>query len=527
MTRRLTVVVDGAWPSAPVRETVSLEELRACVRSGRILRHLGRYREVRLCTHRLEALRRPYAAGALLRLLGRGPIVFQDTTGREVMIDRAERRRMRRRVLIDAKARAPLLAEAWAAADALLGSRGPVPPLNIDASPVYLRTDLIFGLVSGGSVGHIAGVLNNLDAFTGPPVWLTTDRVPTVRADIETHLVLPTGRFADFAELPRLAFNGTVSSVGERLLAGRHLAFLYQRYSPESYAGARLAKRRGVPFVLEYNGSEVWIARHWGRPMRYERLAARIELANLHAADLISVVSRAIGEDLVARGVPGEKILVNPNGVDPDRYNPAVDGEEVRRRYHLGTATVIGFIGTFERWHGAELLCEAFGKLLQCHPAYRSNVKLLLVGDGPRLPACRDVLVRMGAIDSAVFAGRTQQHEGALHLAACDVLVSPHVPNADGTPFFGSPTKLFEYMAAGRSIVASDLDQIAEVLNRDTAILVPPGDSGALSQALAALVANPELRGRLGGAARAAVVASHSWRHHTGRIIDALRERCA
>ena len=57
----------------------------------------------------------------------------------------------------------------------------------------------------------------------------------------------------------------------------------------------------------------------------------------------------------------------------------------------------------------------------------------------------------------AVLTGLVPQEDGPEHLAACDILASPHVPNADGTPFFGSPTKLFEYMAMGKGIVASNL----------------------------------------------------------------------
>jgi len=122
--------------------------------------------------------------------------------------------------------------------------------------------------------------------------------------------------------------------------------------------------------------------------------------------------------------------------------------------------------------------------------------------------------------------GRVHQAEAPRHLAACDVLVSPHVPNADGSRFFGSPTKLFEYMAMGRPIVASRLEQIGQALDHEeTALLVPPGDSEALVAALRCLLADPALRARLGAAARRAAEARHTWRRHTARIVEALADR--
>jgi glycosyltransferase involved in cell wall biosynthesis len=104
--------------------------------------------------------------------------------------------------------------------------------------------------------------------------------------------------------------------------------------------------------------------------------------------------------------------------------------------------------------------------------------------------------------------------------------VAPHVRNPDGSPFFGSPTKLFEYMAMGRAIVASRLDQIGEVLDGDqVAVLVEPGDPGALADALASLLDDPDRRCRLASAARDAAVRHHTWRAHTERIVAALEAR--
>ena len=110
------------------------------------------------------------------------------------------------------------------------------------------------------------------------------------------------------------------------------------------------------------------------------------------------------------------------------------------------------------------MLAEAFARLLVKYPALAGKVRLLLIGDGGKMPLVRDILQRSGAIGRAVLTGTVPQSDTPGYLATADIFASPHVPNPDGSPFFGSPTKLFEYMAMGRAIIASDLDQIGEVL---------------------------------------------------------------
>jgi glycosyltransferase involved in cell wall biosynthesis len=287
-------------------------------------------------------------------------------------------------------------------------------------------------------------------------------------------------------------------------------------------AGAWLADRLRRPFVLEYNGSEVWIARHWSTPLMFEGLATRIEEANLRRADLIVVVSKALRDEVVSRGIPTDRVLVNPNAVDPGRYHPAIDGGPIRFRLGLSERFVVGFIGTFGPWHGAEVLARAVRLVAERLPA----AHFLFVGDGSGMPAVREIIGRDGMRDRTTFTGLVPQDDAPAHLAACDLLASPHVGNPDGTPFFGSPTKLFEYMAMGKGIVASDLDQIGELLSHgQTAWLVPPGEPAALADGILRLAGDPTLRARLGEAARLTVERHHTWGAHVGRILEALVAR--
>jgi glycosyltransferase involved in cell wall biosynthesis len=91
----------------------------------------------------------------------------------------------------------------------------------------------------------------------------------------------------------------------------------------------------------------------------------------------------------------------------------------------------------------------------------------------------------------------------------------------DGSRFFGSPTKIFEYMAMGKGIIASRLEQLAEVLEHDrTAWLVTPGSVAELAEAILHLALDPEKREALGSAARRAAVERHSWSHNVACALD-------
>jgi glycosyltransferase involved in cell wall biosynthesis len=394
------------------------------------------------------------------------------------------------------------------------------------SSILFLRTDHWFNIKSGGSVGHISGVINGLRSLGYQIHIVSTDYLVGVEEDDFFYLCRPAyNRGRNIPNIPELLYNDQLIRYIDERRKELNPGYIYQRYSLGNYAGVVLKLKYGIPYICEYNGSFSWMARNWnGRKLFHERLMTRIELLNLHAADLVVVVSKIMKDELIKRGVLEDKILVNPNGVDTDKYSPDIDGSSICQKYNLKNKIVIGFIGTFGQWHGAEVLAKAFGKMIQKFPDYRKRLRLLMVGDGITMPQVKENLNTYGVMNESILAGRIPQEEGPVHLAACDILVASHVSNPDSTPFFGSPTKLFEYMAMGKGIVASNLDQIGEVLKHEkTAFLVKPGDVEDLMKGLYALVENEHLRLKLAKNARE-VVEKYTWKEHVKKIVSGIEK---
>ncbi len=504
----------------PGEDAVALATLAGEARHGTIFRRLRRYAAAELTVETHDSWRRPLFALAVLRLASRGPCVVRDRAGCARSVGWATLAAAFGRMARDAAACFPLRRRYARAVAAL--SRPPATPPGRDGAgaPVMLRTALAPPSDWGGAASHARGVLAGLAALGPPPVLLSPS--PLAAPPAVTHLALPrSGRFADFPGLAPLAASCDAVAAACQALSGRRVGFVYHRNIAFDIAGAGLARALGVPLVLEYNGAEGWMARHWGGGrLAHAALADRAEAANLAAADVVAVVSRALAEELAGRGVAADKIVVAPNGVDAARFSPAIDGAAVRARLGL-SGTVVGFSGSFGRWHGAELLAAAFARLAP----RRTDATLLMIGDGETRAAAERLLAEAALSGRARFTGAVAPDDMPAHLAACDVLVSPQLPNPDGTPFFGSPTKLVEYMAMGRAVVASRLGQMTEtVADGETGLLVTPADPAALAAALDRLAADAALRARLGAAARAEAE-RRSWRGHVERILAKLDER--
>ncbi|WP_405374921.1 MULTISPECIES: glycosyltransferase family 4 protein [unclassified Microbacterium] len=305
----------------------------------------------------------------------------------------------------------------------------------------------------------------------------------------------------DLADVPvverRVRAGDTASREVAIARAARELAaeaaasdFVYERFSLFSDASARVS----APAVVEVNAPLIDEQRTH-RELVDERGADAAARRVLAAADVVACVSEPVAAWAEEHGA--RRALVAPNGVNTARIRPS---DRAARR-PADRPLEVGFVGTLKPWHGVEVLIDAMALL----PA--AVARLVVIGDGPEAPALRERAVRLGVpVD---FRGAVAPAAMPAALAGLDVGVAPYP--ADGDAYF-SPLKVYEYLAAGLPVIASEVGQLpAAVTHAMTGLLVPAGSAPALAAAIAELASAPVARRRMAQAARDAAVTRHDW----------------
>ena len=305
------------------------------------------------------------------------------------------------------------------------------------------------------------------------------------------------------------------TAVGNRIVelhAQRRFDLIYERYSLFSSAGVEVAKRLGIPCIVEVNSPLVQEQKKY-RKLFYQTQAEAVEAHLLGNADVIVAVSEQIKTYVESKGASPACTHVVPNGVDIKRFHPSVAPEPIAAP---DDAYVVGFAGSLKPWHGVEVLLDAFRNIAHDN----QNAHLLIVGDGP-LRQWVEGFAHGANIDNRVtVTGWIAYERLPALIQSMSVAVAPY-PELDD--FYFSPLKLYEYMAAGRAIVASRIGEIAAVLGEgDSGMLVPPGDVPALAATVEQLLDDGALRKRLGAKARARAVRHHGWDAVLQRILDPL-----
>ncbi len=281
-------------------------------------------------------------------------------------------------------------------------------------------------------------------------------------------------------------------------IGSKKIDLVYERYSLWSAKALEFAKSSSIPSILEVNAPLIDEQREH-RSLLNVDLAMETSRRAMYAAQSIVAVSSEVA-DYVERTFPetSGRIHVVPNGVDVDRFSP------VAERGADGSF-VIGFVGSLKPWHGIESLLEAFAIVLRALP----HARLCVVGDGPMRESLELAAETMGISEKVEWTGAILAEQVPEMVRRFDVAVAPYM---NQSKFYFSPLKVFEYMACGCAVVASDVGQLRVLIDDgQNGMLFEPGNCEAMAYQILKLAYHPELRGRIAARARQDAVERHSW----------------
>lgn len=323
------------------------------------------------------------------------------------------------------------------------------------------------------------------------------------------------------AHLPRPLY--TLAEMGYSLVAYRQLArairefrpdAIYERYNLFELSGIWAKRRFRLPLLLEvncptakerqqyYNISLPWLA-DWAERWVWRR------------ADRVLPVTEVMADILVKEGVPRERIVVIPNGINPEHYAHLPSTEEAKAKLGLEGRLVIGFTGFVREW-------DRLDRIVRWMAGYQGpeKVHLMVIGDGPARAEIEQCAAEHGLSDRLSFTGVvTREEVPALSMAFDIALQTALVP-------YASPLCLFEYLALGKAILGPDQPNHHEILrDRVDSLLYDPDSNTALEQGLDILASDADLRRRIAAAAPRVIDEKRlTWSQHAARIASLMEQ---
>ncbi|SJN24930.1 Glycosyltransferase [Micrococcus lylae] len=371
------------------------------------------------------------------------------------------------------------------------------------------------------------------------------ESVPADLADLKVEVV-PVASAAGSAER-----EVELRRAGDRMLAAAAADgadLVYERYALFSDVGARLAATlsqnagRRIPLVMEVNAPLV-AEQSAHRSLHDVDTALALTESALSAADVVSCVSEPVAA-WVRRDVPAAAAatVVIPNGVNTERIRPlsrhAASGaflhDDGGSPEPAARGFTVGFLGTLKPWHGTQTLLDA----VAAAGAAAADWRIEFCGAGPQLQALREQAERLGLGQATTFHGAVAPEQVPAVVGTWDVATAPYPRPQNPEDHYFSPLKVYEYLAAGATVVASAVGEIPQVLGAgepdaegvavgSRGVAVRPGDAQALAAALTRLAADRELTAALAAAGRADVQAHHTWAHRAADLLRLVRERTA
>jgi PEP-CTERM/exosortase A-associated glycosyltransferase len=283
------------------------------------------------------------------------------------------------------------------------------------------------------------------------------------------------------------------------------------------YAAVPAARELGVPLIYEVRtlwGESAVIENGLRRNSLKHRMIWSFELGAMRRADLVVPISRGIREELMRRGIPDEKLMIVPNGVDSSHFQPVPSDQALAERIGVRGRFVVGFVGSILRLEGLATLLDA----VHIARLQGREMALVIVGDGPERAAL-EAQARELNVSDVVFAGKVPYDQISSWYSVMDVLVYPRIRAVVNERV--TPLKPLEAMALGKVCVGSDVGGIMELIHHgDTGVIFRSEDPVDLAAALMALMAEPARMERLRHAAAQFVKQEREWSTIVRRYLD-------
>lgn len=281
----------------------------------------------------------------------------------------------------------------------------------------------------------------------------------------------------------------------------------------------KVARKLGIPVVYEIRAFWEDAAVDHGSTsegsLRY-RATRRLETRAIQQVDHVFTICEGLRADIVARGIPADKVTVIPNAVDVGSFQLASQPDpQLQEKWGLTGNTVVGFIGSFYAYEGLDLLLDALPELIHRRP----DVRVLLVGGGPQEANLRQQAKRLGLGGYIIFTGRVPHKEVNRYYDLIDVLAYPRHPMR--LTDLVTPLKPLEAMAQGQLFVASDVGGHKELIEHGrTGILFEAGNRDSLAKAIINLLETPAAWPAIRANGRAFVENVRNWRNSVANYAE-------
>jgi len=274
-----------------------------------------------------------------------------------------------------------------------------------------------------------------------------------------------------------------------------------------------VGRELGIPVVYEirafWEDAAVDHGTYAEGSLKYKIVRSAETWACRHAAQ-VAVLCNGLKQDLVRRGIPDEKLTAVFNGINPQDFHSCAPDLEFARSLGITGKKIIGFIGSFYRYEGLDLLVQTAAKLT----ATRDDFVLLLVGGGEMEKELRGQIEQLGLQGKVIMPGRISHERIPGIYSLVDILAYPRYSMR--LTELVTPLKPLEAMAMGKPVVASGVGGHRELIqDGTTGLLFKAGDIAALAEALECLLDEPELRAGLAAQGNAWVLQNHTWEKTT------------